>query len=91
MNYTESVCVAASDAAGAAVVGASTSTTAFRLADWENETQSKYYGALRMKSRPVTINGLDAQGVVDPPGNPVPPPIVTPPLRRSTTRGAGRR
>ncbi|MEO7362862.1 MAG: hypothetical protein ABI120_21195 [Gemmatimonadaceae bacterium] len=53
MDYTESVCVAASDAAGAAVVGASADPSKFHLVDWDHETDTSYYGALRMAPRLV--------------------------------------
>lgn len=54
VNYTEAVCVAASDAAGAAVVGLSADASKFRLVDWENETDTSRYGAFRMARRPGT-------------------------------------
>jgi 3-oxoacyl-[acyl-carrier-protein] synthase III len=53
MDYREAVCVAASDAAGAAVVGPTEEASCFALIDWDNETNSQLYGALRMASRPV--------------------------------------
>ena len=52
MDYTESVCVAASDAAGAAVVGMCTDASKFHLVDWDNETDASRYGAFRMAHRP---------------------------------------
>lgn len=55
MDYHEAVCVAASDGAGAAVVTRTTDASAFALVDWENETDTKYYGAFRMTPRPVTV------------------------------------
>jgi len=54
MDYHEAVCVAASDAAGAAVVGRTLDTSCFTLVDWDNETNSQLYGTLRMSPRPVT-------------------------------------
>lgn len=53
MDYTEAVCVAASDAAGAAVVGVSADNSKFQLVDWDHETDTGYYGALRMAPRPA--------------------------------------
>jgi 3-oxoacyl-[acyl-carrier-protein] synthase-3 len=53
MDYHEAVSAASSDAAGAAVVGRTTDTTCFALVDWDNETNSQLYGALRMAPRPV--------------------------------------
>ncbi len=57
MDYTQAVCVAASDAAGAAVVGRSSDPSRFHLVDWDNETDTSYYGALRMAPDPVMIGG----------------------------------
>ena len=51
MDYHEPVALAASDGAGAAVVGWSTDATKFRLVDWENETRTDLFGALRMAPR----------------------------------------
>lgn len=49
MDYRhEAVSVAASDAAGAAVVGHTANDSLFTLIDWDNETNSQFYGALRM-------------------------------------------
>lgn len=59
VNYTESVCVAASDAAGAAVVGLSADASKFRLVDWENETDTSRYGAFRMARRPGSTNATE--------------------------------
>lgn len=53
VDYHESVALAASDGAGAAVVGPSTDPTKFRLVDWENETNSEWFGAFRMVQRPL--------------------------------------
>jgi len=53
MDYHEPVSLAASDGAGAVVMGRSDSPYHFRLVDWENETQAKWYGAFRMVPRPV--------------------------------------
>jgi len=47
------VSLAASDGAGAVVMGHSAERHHFRLVDWENETQAKWYGAFRMVPRPV--------------------------------------
>lgn len=52
VDYKESVCVAASDAAGAAVVGRSENTSLFRLTDWEHETDTSWYSALHQGPRP---------------------------------------
>lgn len=52
VDYKESVCVAASDAAGAAVVGWSDDTSLFRLTDWEHETDTSWYSALHQGPRP---------------------------------------
>ena len=51
MDYHEPVALAASDGAGAAVVGWSTDAGKFRLVDWENETRTDLFGALRMAPR----------------------------------------
>ncbi|MBC8088270.1 MAG: hypothetical protein H7Z40_13460 [Phycisphaerae bacterium] len=59
MNYTEAVCVAASDAAGAAVVGQCSDASKFRLVDWENETDSSRYSAFRMAHRPASTNATE--------------------------------
>jgi 3-oxoacyl-[acyl-carrier-protein] synthase-3 len=53
MDYHESVSVAASDAAGAAVVGMSDDPRKFVLVDWENETDSSLFSAFRMAARPA--------------------------------------
>lgn len=55
MDYREAVCVAASDAAGAAVVARSSDDARFALIDWENETDTRLYGALRMAPRGATV------------------------------------
>ena len=55
MDYHEAVCVAASDGAGAAVVTRSTDPTHFSLVDWENQTDTQYYGAFRMTPRPAAV------------------------------------
>ncbi|WP_230179954.1 hypothetical protein [Aquabacterium sp. CECT 9606] len=52
MDYHEPVSLAASDGAGAAVVGWTGDTTRFRLIDWDNDTQTQYFSALRMAQRP---------------------------------------
>jgi 3-oxoacyl-[acyl-carrier-protein] synthase-3 len=53
MDYHEAVCVAASDAAGAAVVGRAPDSSRFTLIDWDNQTDTRLYGALRMAPRPI--------------------------------------
>lgn len=53
MDYHESVALAASDGAGAAVVGRSSDATRFRLVDWANETRTEWFGAFRMAQRPL--------------------------------------
>lgn len=53
MDYHEAICVAASDAAGAAVVARTSEFASFALIDWDNETHAELYGALRMAARPV--------------------------------------
>lgn len=53
MDYHEPVSLAASDGAGAAVLGWTEDTTRFRLLDWDNDTQTQYFSALRMAQRPV--------------------------------------
>lgn len=58
MDYHEPVSLAASDGAGAVVMGRSADARHFRLVDWENETQAKWYGAFRMVPRPLA-NGMD--------------------------------
>ncbi len=55
MDYHEAVCVAASDGAGAAVVTRTADASCFALVDWENETDTSYYGAFRMAPRPVAV------------------------------------
>jgi 3-oxoacyl-[acyl-carrier-protein] synthase-3 len=51
VDYHEAVAMAASDAAGAAVVGATDDTSRFTLIDWDNETDSAWFRALRMEPR----------------------------------------
>ena len=58
VDYHEPVSLAASDGAGAAVVGHSQSPHHFRLVDWDNETQTHWYGAFRMAARPLTTGGF---------------------------------
>ena len=53
MDYHEPVSLAASDGAGAVVMGRSADPRHFRLVDWENDTQAKWYGAFRMVPRPI--------------------------------------
>lgn len=53
MDYHEPVSLAASDGAGAAVVGRSGDAHHFRLVDWHNETQTEWYSAFRMAARPA--------------------------------------
>ena len=55
MDYHEAVCVAASDAAGAAVVGWSTDAAKFSLVDWDSETDASLYGAFVMAPRPAEV------------------------------------
>jgi 3-oxoacyl-[acyl-carrier-protein] synthase-3 len=52
MDYHEPVSLAASDGAGAAVLGWTDDATRFSLLDWDNDTQTQYYTALRMAQRP---------------------------------------
>ncbi|RZL08434.1 MAG: hypothetical protein EOP40_13120 [Rubrivivax sp.] len=52
MDYHEPVSLVASDGAGAAVVGPTQDERRFGLIDWDNETQSHYYRALRQTPRP---------------------------------------
>lgn len=54
VDYHEPVALAASDGAGAVVVGHSDAPHHFRLVDWENETQTDWYGAFRMAAREQT-------------------------------------
>jgi len=100
MNYTEAVCVAASDAAGAAVVGWSTDVSKFHLVDWENETDSSLYGAFRMAPRPIATAPTPLPEAFTPPtmkiddtigrkaimsfGIPTPPRVVARLLARNT-------
>ena len=51
VDYQESVALAASDGAGAAVVGWTIDASKFRLVDWDNETRTDLFGALRMAPR----------------------------------------
>jgi 3-oxoacyl-[acyl-carrier-protein] synthase-3 len=55
MDYHQAVCVAASDGAGAAVVTRTDDASAFALVDWENVTDSSWFGAFRMAPRPLTV------------------------------------
>ena len=55
MDYHEAVCVAASDAAGAAVLGWSGDAATFSLADWESETDASLFGAFVMAPRPADV------------------------------------
>ena len=61
MDYHEPVSLAASDGAGAVVMGRSDDPTHFRLVDWENDTQAKWYGAFRMVPRPLA-DGQNGHG-----------------------------
>lgn len=54
VDYHESVALAASDGAGAAIVGRTGDAGKFRLIDWDNETRTDLFGALRMASRPIS-------------------------------------
>jgi 3-oxoacyl-[acyl-carrier-protein] synthase-3 len=90
--YTEAICVAASDAAGAAVVGVGSQQGAFALVDWEHETQSGWYGAFRMAPRAVampeaphataftqplmTLDAARGRSAVEAFGIPVPPRVI---------------
>ncbi len=68
MDYHEAVCVAASDAAGAAVVARTSDATRFALLDWENQSDTSLYGALRMAPRALAVPPHYAQqGVFSPP------------------------
>lgn len=53
MDYHDAVSIAAGDGAGAAVVGPTSDLGKFRLIDWENLTDSKYYGAFQIMPRPL--------------------------------------
>lgn len=53
VDYHEPVSLAASDGAGAALVGRTHDARCFHLIDWDNETQSHWYGAFRMAPRPL--------------------------------------
>ena len=55
MDYHEAVCVAASDAAGAVVIGKSSRDEHFALLDWDNETDTSLYGAFRMAPRGAAL------------------------------------
>ena len=82
MNYTESVCVAASDAAGAAVLGICADDGKFHLVDWDHETNTSHYGALRMAPRLATPSAVDNPATVQPSTSqpqpqPSPPPLFT--------------
>lgn len=57
VDYHEPVSLAASDSAGAVVLGYSSNPRHFRLIDWDNETQSRWYGAFRMVPRPAAEHG----------------------------------
>ncbi len=57
VDYHEPVALAASDGAGAAVLGPCADAGHFRLIDWDNETESKWYGAFRMAARPTNTGG----------------------------------
>ncbi|MGB8339807.1 MAG: 3-oxoacyl-[acyl-carrier-protein] synthase III C-terminal domain-containing protein [Burkholderiales bacterium] len=68
VNYHESVALAASDGAGAAVVGWTSDESKFRLVDWENVTRTEWFGALRMAQRPLSaaMNTPPETGLPDP-------------------------
>lgn len=53
MDYHQAVAVAASDGAGAAVIGTTHDATTFALVDWDNETDTGLYGALTIGPRPA--------------------------------------
>lgn len=57
VDYHEAVALAASDGAGAAVVGRTSDPAKFRLLDWENETRTEWLGAFRMAPRPLYAAG----------------------------------
>ncbi len=80
MDYHEAICVAASDAAGAAVVARTSQTACFTLLDWDNETHAELYGALRMAARPVVAAQRGRTGM--------PVTFTTPLMELDPIRGA---
>lgn len=53
VDYHEAVSLAASDGAGAAVVGPSDDPRHFRLIDWINRTDTRWFGAFHLAPRPA--------------------------------------
>ncbi len=98
MDYREAVSVAASDAAGAVVVARTADPAHFALVDWENQTDTSWYGALRMVPRSIPLSSDGAACLFTTPtmklsevngvaavktfGLPVPPQVVDRLLRR---------
>lgn len=64
MDYREAVSVAASDAAGAVVVARTSDPSHFALVDWENHSDTKWYGALRMVPRSISLSPTDGDARV---------------------------
>ncbi|MGH6646351.1 hypothetical protein [Aquabacterium sp.] len=58
VDYTEAVAHAASDGGGAALIGWTDDVSRFRLVDWDSDTQTQYFGDLRMAQRPSPHEGL---------------------------------
>lgn len=101
VDYHEAVSMAASDAAGAAVVGATQDASRFTLIDWDNETDSSWFRALRMAPRfhekhghlalfttpLMTIDEKNGATAVKTFGVPVPPKIIARMLARHGLSG----
>jgi 3-oxoacyl-[acyl-carrier-protein] synthase-3 len=56
MDYHEPVSLSAGDGAGAVLIGPTHDRHLFRLVDWDNETQSHWYGCFRMAARPTSAD-----------------------------------
>jgi 3-oxoacyl-[acyl-carrier-protein] synthase-3 len=100
VDYHEAVSLAASDGAGAAVVGRSHERHHFRLIDWANVTDTQWYGAFHLSPRPqssgqhkhfskalMTIDGTTGGEAFKAFGLQVPGPMVTDLLARHGLRG----
>ena len=57
MDYHQPVSIAAGDGAGAAVLGPTSDQSLFRLIDWNNVTNSSYYGAFQLRQRVIEEPG----------------------------------
>ena len=61
MDYHQPVSIAAGDGAGAAVLGPTSDQSRFRLIDWDNVTNSTYYGAFQLGPRVIEEPGKNSE------------------------------